>query len=162
MKWITLHGLPGKKKLRACVDDCDFAELNKHKWFLGQIYAIRTARLEKNKPTTLRMHRIVLGAAKGVMVDHINGNGLDNRRKNLRIVTTRINQMNRLRHRTNPGSLGTTLSKHHKLYCAQIMINKKKYNLGWFKTQEQAHEAYMAALTGVERSALIRSKATRI
>ena len=91
------------------------------------------------------MHRLITNAPKGLMVDHINHNGLDNRRKNLRLCT--VSQNNRNRRpitRPNKGSKykGVTFDKKRNLFKAEIQHNKKKYFLGRFKSQIKAAQAY--------------------
>ncbi|MCK9370911.1 HNH endonuclease [Candidatus Dojkabacteria bacterium] len=92
MKQISLGQLSGKGKF-VIVDNEDFEYLNQFKWYIkfsGQNeYAIRHKRYDE----TL-MHRLIINTPKGMETDHINHNGLDNRRVNLRIVTTSQNQRN--------------------------------------------------------------------
>lgn len=86
----TLITSCGKKVL---VDDNNFSVLNKHRWYVGKHkYAFRHWR---HRP--LYMHRFILGARAGQRVDHVNGNGLDNRRKNLRICSHSKNLQNQIR-----------------------------------------------------------------
>ena len=81
------------------VDDEDFDQLNKFKWLAkkrccGGLEAARTIG-KKPDETTMLMHRLITNAPKGMQVDHINHNALDNRRYNLRICTHSQNQHNR-------------------------------------------------------------------
>ena len=79
-----------KKGQEITVDDEDYEELNKHDWSAhkqGGTYYARRCTSVKNKKTTIRMHRVVMGAKQGSEIDHINGNGLDNRRSNLLVCT---------------------------------------------------------------------------
>lgn len=81
-------------------------------------------------------------------VDHINGRRADNRWANLRDVAHRMNVENQ---RAAPSSnqstrlLGVTFHKPSGLYLSQIKSKGKKHYLGYFKTPEPAHEAYLAA-----------------
>ncbi|MCR4328925.1 MAG: HNH endonuclease [Candidatus Roizmanbacteria bacterium] len=94
MKFIYLTNHPDM----VIVDDEDFEYLNQWKWCssIGRLkqnhYAIRTTHTKEIY--TIAMHRLLCKAPKGMYVDHINNNTLDNRRSNLRIVTASENQRN--------------------------------------------------------------------
>src|ERR1051325_6561101 len=90
----------------AIVDDEDYGSLSKFKWCAHQptksreiYYASRRYRLEKGHYPFVLMHRQIMNPPKGYVVDHINGDSLDNRRVNLRIVTQRENTLNQKKHR---------------------------------------------------------------
>ena len=84
------------------LDKEDYISLYKeHSWYLkpsgSNFYVIRTIRYgirSENKKMRVLLHRIVVSAKKGEVVDHINGNTLDNRKRNLRICTQHQNMMN--------------------------------------------------------------------
>lgn len=93
-----------------------------------------------------KMHRVILGAVRGQIVDHINGDGLDNRRANLRICTTAENIRNSRKHADSKVSQFKGVTRGHRgKFRAQITLNRKKYNLGDYSTQEAAAMAYDAA-----------------
>ena len=95
-------------------------------------------------PFFFRMHRVLTKCPDEYMVDHINGNSLDNRKSNLRIATNRENSQNQKKHRS--GKLcGASYKKRDKKWYAQININKKYIHLGCFNTEHEAHQAYMKA-----------------
>lgn len=76
-------------------------------------------------------------------VDHINHNGLDNTKKNLRVVTNQQNQMNkRKRKNTSSKYKGVTWHKQHKKWYAQIVFNGKHFYLGLFNNQKHAAILY--------------------
>lgn len=77
------------------------------------------------------LHREIMKAKKGQIIDHINGNKLDNRKNNLRFVTKSQNGQNRK-------CKGITYDKQRKKWCVNIVVNKKKYYLGRYKTEEEA------------------------
>ena len=88
-----------KNGLKTIVDDCDYELLNSKKWHSFKSLKGNTeyaANTEKNR--TVFMHRLIMGIdklSKDVLVDHINGNGLDNRRCNLRLCNRSENMRNR-------------------------------------------------------------------
>lgn len=91
----------------------------------------------------LLLHRVVLGAKKGQFVDHINGNKLDNRRQNLRLCNQSQNGANtKMRKNNTSGYKGVTWITTANKWKAQIMINRKMYNLGLFGAPEEANLAY--------------------
>lgn len=78
-------------------------------------------------------------------IDHINGIRNDNRIENLRDVSQRENCQNRLIHR-NGKLVGSWFDKTKNKWQATIRINKKQINLGYYTTQQEAHEAYLKFL----------------
>lgn len=134
----------------ALVDDEDYAELSKFSWYLhrdGNIqYAVRCSH---RNPTThkrnfIRMHAIILGTPKGMDTDHINGDGLDNRRENLRVVTKRQNQQN-LHILKSSKFPGVDWNKSHKKWRTKIQINGKSHHLGYYNNEEMAARRYRIA-----------------
>jgi hypothetical protein len=81
---------------------------------------------------------------QGLEIDHINGNKIDSRIENLRIVTKRGNQQNQKRHRAGR-LVGTTYCKEHNYWQSQIVIDKTHIGLGYYKTEQEAHRAYKIA-----------------
>src|SRR4051812_728933 len=81
--------------LVALVDDQDFDALAQYSWHykLSGGYAAANSPSESG-PVQVRMHRLILQAPDGMQVDHINGNGLDNQRANLRLASRSTNQAN--------------------------------------------------------------------
>ncbi len=81
---------------------------------------------------------------QGMDIDHINGNEIDNRIDNLRIVTHRVNMQNRKTHRAGR-LVGATYYKRYGNWRSQIVIDKNNINIGYYKTEQEAHEAYKIA-----------------
>ena len=81
---------------------------------------------------------------QGMEIDHINGNTIDNRIENLRLVTRRQNQQNRKKHRAGQ-LVGCCFNKSVGKYQAQIRIGEKRVFLGRYKTEQETHEAYKIA-----------------
>ena len=123
----------------AIVDDEDYPLLNRWSWFAhnerGYWYAVRKH---------VRMHRFILGAKKGQEVDHANGNGLDNRKSNIRICTISQNQANaNLRQEQKTSQFkGVCWHKHSRKWRAQIKVNGEKIHLGCFLNEIDAARAY--------------------
>jgi len=80
------------------------------------------------------------------MIDHINGNKLDNRIVNLRASDKRRNQQNQYKHREGK-LVGATYRKSTGKWRALIKLNKKSYEIGTYDTAEEAHDAYCRELT---------------
>jgi len=126
------------------VDDEDFEYLDQWKWSMSYGYVIRGYSISGIKKN-IQMHRVLVKPERGFMVDHINGNPLDNRKENLRICTNSENSRNR--HKIKERSLpkGVFWRKDKKRYYAQIMVNYKNKHLGGFRTIEEASIAYNEA-----------------
>lgn len=96
------------------------------------------------------MHRIIyerisgIALNKGQYIDHIDGDGLNNTRENLRLVTNAENLKNRKRHSNNKSGYKGVVAQDGK-YRAKITVNGKRISLGMYDTPEEAHEAYKAA-----------------
>jgi hypothetical protein len=133
----------------ALVDDEDCDELSKHRWHIlklhKSIYAVR--RGKKGETTTVRMHLQIMRAMPGQMLDHINGNGIDNRKINLRFCTHSQNHANALKTNGNKTSKykGVDWHKRDKKWRASIRINYRKIHLGYFTNERDAAIAYNTA-----------------
>lgn len=93
----------------------------------------------------VRLHRMLLNPRKGYDVDHINKNGLDNRRENLRCATKQQNAMNKDRANLRKRYKGVSFNKSKGMWEARISINKKRVYLGQFKLAREAAAAYNKA-----------------
>ncbi|MGB0854889.1 MAG: HNH endonuclease [Pikeienuella sp.] len=124
----------------AMVDDEDFMRVNAFCW-TAQIcpkspHLVYGQRYAGKKKTYL--HRFILGAPKGVDVDHLNGNTLDNRKENLRLCSRSENLANSHRAQGVSGYRGVSRTKNKKKWRVQI----KNKSFGVFDTKEQAAHAY--------------------
>lgn len=95
----------------------------------------------KIKTREIKMHRLIMNAPKGVEVDHINHNKLDNRKANLRLCTRVQNKANTRIPRTNTSGF-KGVSMHKNKWQASIRTNGVLKYLGRFDTKELAAEAY--------------------
>jgi hypothetical protein len=133
----------------ALVDDGDYLELNKHKWRAqkdgGTYYAVRWFdSTNDEKRTLILMHRVILNPPEDMETDHINGNGLDNRRTNLRIVTHRENLQN-IHIEKSSKYPGVTWHKKTEKWMARIKINGHHRYLGCFVDELEAANTYNVA-----------------
>lgn len=134
------------------IDDEDFEKVNACGWCARtnekkghpeQVYFRATSNNQKKT-----LHRIILGLKDGdrKIVDHINGNTLDNRKSNLRICSQSENCCNRKKAKTNTsGYKGVNFKKQTGKFVARIGRNGKRLFLGYFDTAEEAHIAYCEA-----------------
>ena len=100
----------------------------------------------RSRRTVLQLHHAVLGKpAKGLVTDHIDGNGLNNCKSNLRHVTQKQNRENQKMHSTNTsGFRGITFHKRakNKKWWAKTSVDGRVHSLGYYYTKEEAAEAY--------------------
>lgn len=145
--------LPLSQGFVAIIDDED-AHLAAHKWSLqpstnGRNYAMRQEKLPGGKHTSVLLHRCILGLKKGdPLVDHIDGDGLNCRRHNIRVATKTINNRNiggpRIDNRHSK-YLGVYRQKNNPAWLAHIRVNGVRHHLGSFKTEDAANLARLAA-----------------
>lgn len=96
-------------------------------------------------------HRIVWllhhGSLPALDIDHINGVGMDNRIENLRLATRSENMQNvrRAPRNNKSGLLGASFCKQRRKWTAQICVEGKRRNLGFYASAREAHRAYLAA-----------------
>lgn len=138
--------IPLTRGLSVKVDDADFAELSAHKWYALRFHKQRAFYAARGGGGgrvggMIYMHRVISDAPKGKLVDHIDGDGLNNTRANLRICDARSNSCNTYRHRLNPGALGTHYDKRSKKYSANFL----QHRFGSYDTQEEAHASWLEA-----------------
>ncbi len=144
--------IPLTQGMVALVDDEDFALVSRHKWCAGvsrYSYYAMTKVKRNGKWTTMKMHRLLCGLQPndGIQVDHINHNGLDNRRHNLRVSTHAQNQHNARPSRKNKtGFKGVCVDPHQrsKPFKSEIRTGVQRFHLGYFATAEDAARAYDA------------------
>lgn len=134
-------------KTEILIDSEDFNFLNQYKWSLKKDCKTSYAQTwikENNKWKRIVMHRLLLNPPPKIKVDHINRNGLDNRRSNLRLVTNSESAINRSTFKNNKvGHKGIHKSKNK--YVARIQINNKRIMLGSFENLDDAIKAYKDA-----------------
>lgn len=132
----------------AVVDNEDYEYLSQWKWCYNNGYASRglTAAEKRELGVTsgrVLMHREIMGQPNGMMIDHIDGNGINNQRSNLRICSNKENAKNQRMQRNNTsGFKGVSWIKRDKKWRAVIYYNGKLRILGTFQIKEEAADAY--------------------
>lgn len=138
--------IPLRDEYETLIDDEDFNLVNQRKWYLH---------IDKTGPNlfyvlsspggqTMSMHRLIMGCAKGdgKQIDHIDGNGLNNQKNNLRFCTGSQNCMNRTYANNTSQYKGVTWKKANQKWCAQIMMGGRKKHIGLYEKKEDAAKAY--------------------
>lgn len=143
------------------VDDADFAELSAYKWqksarnngnTCGYAYRNLSAAESGHRrnasgrlaPGRISMTAHLLKPDAGLTIDHINGNTLDNRRTNLRICPFKQNNHNK-RGRGGASKFKGIYKRNYGRWSAEIRVEKRRFCLGVFGTEEEAARAYDAA-----------------
>ena len=134
------------------VDDDDYEELNRYKWYAlwssgtRTYYAVRFSSRYNGKRMKISMHRKIMNPPKDMEVDHVNHDTLDNRKGNLRICTRSQNRMNREKQSNNTSGLkGVSRYKASGKWQAQIQVNGKHIHLSFFDDKLDAARAYNKA-----------------
>lgn len=145
----TIAIIPLTKGYEAIVDADDLHLVEAYSWTAlvkpGVVYAKRAVKVG-DRTMTVRMHRVILSAHPDALVDHINGNGLDNRKANLRVATNSQNLANRGAQRNNTsGFKGVTWNKAAGKWQASLKLNGNRWYLGLHNTAEDASAAYQEA-----------------
>lgn len=136
----------------AMVDDDVFEEISRWKWcaqfnyHTSSFFAVRANRDADGCRGFMLMHRQIMGAGSGEVVDHANHNTLDNRKENLRKCDYRENNWNTSKKRTNrSGFKGVYYHKQINRWRAVITVEYKNISLGCYGTPAEAGRAYDAA-----------------
>lgn len=134
----------GKKTV---IDDSDFEKVSKYKWYAHRqqnTWYAKHYNSERKKPESLQ--RFLLQPSKRMIVDHINGDGLDNRRCNLRLCTKAENAVNSGKGRYKRGVSskykGVCWRKSLRKFSAQIVFEDRSRYLGVFRDEVKAAIAY--------------------
>lgn len=128
----------------ALVDENDYEKLSIYKWYYGTDgYAVRKPydRVTGTNPHIFRMHRVILDAKRGQLIDHKNGNRLDNRKENLRFCTYIENGRNSKGRNSTSGFKGISWDKVNNKWKVQINPGKN-INLGRFTSLDMAIRVY--------------------
>lgn len=133
---IVLYNKQHEEVGRALIDLEDIDKVKDRIWYMSNGYA------KSNKSSlgnAIKLHRLIIDCPDDKVVDHINHNGLDNRKENLRICTQHQNCMNKSKRVNNTsGITGVSWDKESNKWKSQIAINNRKINLGRYSTKEEA------------------------
>lgn len=143
-----IHRSDGKPIL---VDRADYARLNQYRWFPAGTkngYAGRYVK-RNGKNRVLYLHRELLAPPPGFVVDHINGDTLDNRRENLRICTRAQNSANRTICHSQSGFLGVAYDGTQNRFQAGVTKNGSRFRGPWRLTAREAAQDYDALARGI-------------
>ncbi len=124
--------------------------VSKIKWrakkSINTVYAIANHKISSGVYKTIYLHRVIINAPIGMQVDHIDMDGLNNKKSNLRLATRSQNQHNQKAKKNNTSGLkGAFWHKRYNKWYAIICKNRKMTFLGSFLTKEDAHKAYCDA-----------------
>jgi HNH endonuclease/AP2 domain len=128
----------------ALVDEVDYAELSQHKWCAmrhGSDWYVGQGQRDGAANRTIYIHQALLGKVPGLHTDHINGNGLDNRRCNIRLCTPQENTHNARPHRVAQSPF-RGVGRQRVKWGASITFQGTRRWLGTFDGEEQAARAY--------------------
>ncbi len=130
----------------AIVDADDYQRLSKYKWRIcgdGRWTHYATRGIKRGgKWRNIRMHREIIKVPEGMVIDHINGNGLDNRKVNLRAATIAENGWNSRKRKSKSKYRGVWWQKQLKKWRVEIWFNGNRKHIGYFENVREAAKAY--------------------
>jgi hypothetical protein len=128
----------------AIVDQEDYEKLNKYKWYAKRCINRFYAHKRNEAGVNVSMHREIMKPIKGYCVDHKDGDGLNNKRDNLRIVTIAENNYNKSKSRRTLSSQykGVSIDKRTNKWRVIIYYKYRKIHLGMFDDEIEAAKAY--------------------
>ena len=148
MKTISVkHGI-------ILLDDGDFPIISKYCWCSHKdgnvFYAVTKVKIG-DKRVQIKLHHLILPCPAGMQTDHIDGDGLNNQRSNLQIVTHRQNQWNQHVNKTSKYP-GVCFDKKSKKYISGIKVNGVRKSLGSFTNEFEAFKTYVVASSIITRT----------
>lgn len=139
MKKIKL----GKLNKYTLVDDEDFGYFNQWKWYFSSRGYVTHSTYNKGKVGIIYMSRLIMNVKRGEIIDHINGDKLDNRKCNLRFCTPQQNNMNRgIQKNNTSGYKGVSWNKEKNKWQSYFIFNNRKKHLGYFSDKVEAALIY--------------------
>lgn len=154
-KWLFgfhMKEIPLTRGYVALVDDDDYERVSVYKWHVDSrgmrqntVYATRALPAPDRKKSQ-QLHRLIMNAPADLDVDHIDGNGLNCQKSNMRLATAAQNSHNRKKNRNNTsGYKGVHWVESRKKWRSEIKIQNKKISLGNFSDVLDAAKAYQDA-----------------
>ena len=136
----------------ALIDEEDMEVVSGFRWFIRDGYASATFTFTHTRMHTVYMHRLIVRPDPGLVVDHINGNRLDNRRCNLRAITQAKNLAHRVKPNPNATGAAGVVRWSNGKYAAYANVRGRCH---WFgTTHETVQHAAVAVLQGRMRLGL--------
>ena len=138
------------KQSTVLIDDDDFGLICDYKWYIQSVseckYAVARTTLPNGKIKVILMHRLIIKPLDCYEIDHIDGNGLNNQKDNLRTCRHRDNIRNRRKHKKGSSTYkGVSWDTQKKRWRAYIHSGGKRIRLGDYKTEKDAASAYNKA-----------------
>lgn len=142
MKKIALGGEKGLGKYML-IDDEDYHLVSSFSWHLRPDgYASARVHGSYPKGKSILAHKLIMPESSDHQVDHINGNGIDNQKSNLRLVTHQQNQWNQKKTSGSSKYKGICWDNERQKWLTQIGFNNKNIYIGRFETEHHAAMAY--------------------
>lgn len=133
------------KKRKTIIDSEDYDKVKDYKWHLLKTGYVATSVGGRKNKKMIYIHRLITNCPDGKVVDHINGNPLDNRKKNLRICLHIENCLNRKKSSINTKTSkykGVHFDKNRNKWRTSIRVNGTNFYLGRFNSEIEAKNAY--------------------
>jgi hypothetical protein len=135
----------------AYIDDEDYALVSQYSWAYfqpksGPAYAVSQISVGQGKQKAIRMHRIIMNAKPNELIDHRDGDGLNNQKYNLRLCTQSQNRGNSRHNKFSKAPYkGLSWRKDNRVWQVTIGHNSKHFTLGTYKSPEKAFKVYCNA-----------------
>ena len=142
-----MREIPLTRGLHTIIDDDDFDLIKQHKWCANKIgntfYVQHSFTHPGGRKGALYMHRVIMNPPSNMDVDHLDGDGLNNRRSNLRICT-RGQNCGRQKPQVGRSSKFKGVSYHRRMGCWEAYVHSKdkKHPAGYFSDERKAAMAY--------------------
>ena len=129
------------------IDLADWDLVKDYRWYAhwedNTFYVLTNVYSAYTVQQKIRLHRLLLAAPKGVLVDHVDRNGLNNRRNNIRLVTSLENRCHSVGQKGSRSAYkGVTWNKQSRKWQSGIMLHGQSRHLGLFNDELDAAEAY--------------------